>query len=420
MGVLFGTVRGHAHAGRATRETTSRGIGVRVTIKARRARPFFARHPWVFAGSIERVEGTPAAGDEVEVVSHEGQFIARGLFNPNSAIRARLYRWDDGPLDGNFWRGHLESAIRLRRDVLELVAPKRACRLVFSESDGLSGLTVDRYDRTLVAQFSSLALFGRRDLLIRLLAEAAEPEGIWLRTDRGIAGPEGLEPHDGLAWGAVPEGPIEIQDDSIDYFVDVRGGQKTGFYLDQRENRRAVASYAQGRRVLDLFCHSGGFGLNALRHGGAAHVLGVDSSATAIEQARQHAVHNGLSHARFEVGDVFEVLERLRGSGERFGLIVCDPPKFAKHPKGLEDALKRYLRLNRAAIDVLEPDGVLATCSCSGAVDRGLFADMLGQAAELSGRAVQILEMRGQAADHPVSASCLETEYLKCFVCRVS
>jgi 23S rRNA (cytosine1962-C5)-methyltransferase len=392
----------------------------RVILKPRRARPFFARHPWVFAGSIGRVEGEVAAGGEVAVVSHEGQFVARGLYNPHSAIRVRLYRWEDAPLDGPFWRDRLEAALRLRREVLGWDEPSGACRLVFSESDGLSGLTVDRYGRWLVAQFTSLALFERRERLIGLLVELTGAEGIRLRTERGIADQEGLDPSDGVAFGIVPDGPVEVVEHGIRYLVDLHGGQKTGFYLDQRDNRRAAAAYCAGKRVLDLFCFTGGFALNALEHGGAAHVLGIDSSAAAIELARRNAVANGLAAARFEAAGVQESLDRMRAADERFGVVVCDPPKFARSPKMLEEALKGYLRLNRAAVEVLAPDGVLVTCSCSGAVTRDLFLQVLGQAAELSGRSIQVLEQRGQAADHPVSASCLETEYLKCLVCRVA
>ncbi|HEV3168471.1 MAG TPA: class I SAM-dependent rRNA methyltransferase [Isosphaeraceae bacterium] len=392
---------------------------MRVVIKPKKSRPFFARHPWVFVTSIGRVEGEPAAGDEVDVVSHEGQPIGRGLFNPYSAIRVRLYRWDGGPLDEAFWRARLEAALRLRTDLLGLAGPGQGCRLVFSESDGLSGLTVDRYDRWVVAQFTSLALFTRKEMLIRLLAELTGAEGIMLRTERGMAAQEGLEADDGPVVGSLPPAPVDITEHGLTYLVDIQCGQKTGFYLDQRDNRRAVASYAQGRRVLDLFCYTGGFTLNALHHGRAVSALGIDASSTAIEIARQNAVVNHLSTARFETADVFEVLETLRSKGERFGLVVCDPPKFARHPKAVEDALRGYLRLNRAVLDVLEPDGILATCSCSSHVDRELFAEMLGQVSELSGRPIQILSQRGQATDHPVAASCLETEYLKCFVCRV-
>lgn len=391
----------------------------RVVLKPRRARPFFARHPWVFANSIARIEGPADPGAEVDVFSHEGGFIARGLFNPNSAIRVRLYRWDQGPLDLPFWRDRLAAALRLRREVLGLDAPGAACRLVYSESDGLSGLTVDRYDRWLVAQFTSLALYQRRNDLVPLLAELTGAEGMVIRTERGVASQEGLEIAQEDGFGTIPQGLISIVEHEITYQMDPRAGQKTGFYIDQRENRRVAARYAHGKRVLDLFCHSGGFSFNALKHGGATHTVGIDSSASAIDSARANAVTNGLGNARFEVADVFDSLERLRSGGESFGVVVCDPPKFARHPKAVEDALKAYLRLNRAALDLVTHDGVLVTCSCSGHVDRELFAELLGQVAELSGRSIQILEQRGQAADHPVSASCLETEYLKCFVCRV-
>lgn len=391
----------------------------RVSVKPRRARPFFARHPWLFVTSVGQVEGDPGPGAEVEVFSHEGQFIARGLFNPHSAIRVRLYRWDGGPLDDEFWSATLARAFGLRRDVLRLGGPQTAYRVVSSEADGISGLTVDRYDRWLVVQFTSLALFERREILVRRLAELSGAEGIVSRPERGTAEQEGIPPHEEILAGTLPAAPVEIVENGLTYWVALGGGQKTGFYLDQRENRRAVASLCQGQRVLDLYTYTGAFALNALRHGGATSVLGIDSSSTAIEVARHHAVLNHLGTARFEAADVFDTLETLRSAGERFGVVICDPPKFARHPRGVEDALKGYLRLNRSALDVLEPGGILVTCSCSGLVDRGLFADVLGQVAELSNRPIQILEQRGQAPDHPVSASCLETEYLKCFVCRV-
>jgi 23S rRNA (cytosine1962-C5)-methyltransferase len=392
----------------------------RVILKPRRARPFFARHPWVFDTSIQRVEGDPRAGAEVVVVSSEDKFVARGLFNPSSTIRVRLYRWDDGPLDDAFWAGQLESALRLRDDIPSLQSGVgSACRLVFSEADGLSGLTVDRYAGWLVAQFTSLALYERRGLLLRLLAERTGADGILARTEKGIASREGLPPGEEEVVGTAPDGPVEIVEHGLRYRVDLRAGQKTGFYLDQRDNRRAVASYCRGRRVLDLFCFTGAFSLNAVRHGEAVEAVGVDSSTPAIERARELAAINGVDRARFEAGDVLQVLERLRAEGQRFGVVICDPPKYARQAKDVEHALKGYLRLNLAALDVLAPDGILVTCSCSGLVGRELFADLLGQVAEQSRRPIQILEQRGQAPDHPVSASCLETEYLKCMICRV-
>ena len=391
----------------------------RVVIKPRRARPFFARHPWVFVTSIDRVEGDPSPGDEVILVSYEGQFIARGLFNHRSAIRVRLYRWEDRPIDEEFLTFKLADALAMRSDLLRLGGPKSACRVVFSESDGLSGLVVDRFDRWLVVQFTSLALFEKREIILRELARLTEAEGIILRGEKGIPSQEGLKIEEGIAFGTLPEGPVEIVENGVTYAVDLATGQKTGFYLDQRDNRRAVAPYARGRRVLDLFCYTGGFSLNIQALGEATSTLGIDTSERAIDLARQNAIANRAKSARFESADAFDALETMRSSGEKFGLVICDPPKFARHPKALEDAVKGYLRLNRAAVDVLEPGGVLVTCSCSGLVDRMLFADILGQVAELSGRPIQILEQRGQAADHPVSASCLETEYLKCAIARV-
>lgn len=391
----------------------------RVVLLPRRARPFFARHPWVFAGSIARVDGPVAPGDEVTVVSHEGQFVACGLFNPHSAIRVRLYRWEDAPLDEDFWRERIAAAVRLRSEILRYDGPNSAARLVFSESDGMSGLTVDRYDRWLVAQFTSLALFARKDLLVRLLIERTGAEGVVLRVDRTIAEQEGLPPADGPAFGLEPPDDLRIVEHEISYGVHLRSGQKTGFYLDQRDNRAAVARYASGRKVLDLFCYTGGFALNALKHGGASHALGFDSSAPSIDAARANAVANGIGSARFETADVFDALTKIRDRGDRFGLVVCDPPKFARGPRTVDDALKGYLRLNRLAVDALEPGGILATCSCSGLIDRTMIAGVLAQVAELSGLPIQILESRGPSPDHPVSVSCQETDYLKCLICRV-
>ncbi len=345
----------------------------RVIIRSRRARPFFARHPWVFDTSIDRIEGNPEPGEEVSVVSSDRKFIARGLYNPGSAIRVRLYRWDDGPLDEAFWSARLGSAVRLRRDVMQLDRAGSAYRLVFSEGDGLSGLTVNRYDRWLVAQFTSLALYHRRDLFLGLLGDLTGAEGILARTERGIASREGLLTGEETKTGSIPDGPVEIVENELKYRVDLRSVQKTGFYLDQRENRRAVAGYCQGKRVLDLFCFTGAFGLAAIKHGGAEEVIGIDSSAPAIERARVHAAINGVERARFEIGDVLKLLERLRSEGRRFDVVICDPPKYAPQAKDVEHALKAYLRLNLAALDVLGPDGILATCSCSGSVGRELF-----------------------------------------------
>jgi 23S rRNA (cytosine1962-C5)-methyltransferase len=394
----------------------------RVVLQPRRARPFYGRHPWVYAGAVAAVSGSPADGDEVELVSHAGNFIARGLHNSKSKIRVRLYSWSpEAALDRDFFRGRLETALRLRRSILGLDNPEqpdRAVRLVFSEGDGLSGLTVDRYARWLVVQFTSLGLALRREMLTELLVELTRPEGIYLRTERGIGKLEGLELHDGPLWGQTPSEPVAVEETGLRFLVNLAEGQKTGFYLDQRDNRLAVAGLARGRRVLDAFCYTGGFGLHAARAGAAA-VLGVDTSEPALALARANARLNGLGHIDFVRADVFDHLEALATSGERFGLVVLDPPKFARSRNAVEEALRGYRRLQTLALRLLQPDGILVTCCCSGLIGMDVLEDLLAQLAAEERREVQLLERRGQAPDHPVAVACLESSYLKCLINRV-
>ncbi|HKB36088.1 MAG TPA: class I SAM-dependent rRNA methyltransferase [Gemmataceae bacterium] len=392
----------------------------RVVLGPRRAKPFFGRHPWVYAGAIAAVEGNPADGDEIDLVSHAGNFVARGIFNGQSKIRVRLYSWQpDIPLDRDFFRRQLEAAVRLRHDVLGLDVPGGACRLVFSEGDGLSGLTVDRYDRWLVVQFTALGLARRRDLLVELFIELMRPEGIYLRTERGIRQLEGLELHDGPLWGSVPREPVVVEEGGLRFLVNLVEGQKTGFYLDQRDNRRAVAALAAGRRVLDAFCYTGGFGLHAAR-AGAASVLGLDVSEPALTLAQENARLNGLAERMsFRRGDVFDQFDALVAEGAKFGMVVLDPPKFARDRHAIEEALRGYRRLQTLALRLLERDGILVTCCCSGLITQDMLTSLLAQLSADEQRDIQIVERRGQAADHPVSASCLETNYLKCLICRV-
>ncbi|MGO9112345.1 MAG: class I SAM-dependent rRNA methyltransferase [Thermoguttaceae bacterium] len=391
----------------------------RVLIKPRKARPFFGRHPWVLDSAIDSIEGSPADGDVVDLGSDQGGFIARGIFNGRSRIHVRLYTWNEAEtLDEAFWRRRLASALQLRA-ALGYDPPEGAARLVFSEGDGLSGLVVDRYGEYLVVQVTALALAVRLPQIVPMLVDLARPQGILLRSERDIVRAEGLELDPGLRWGRMPEGPVEILDQGLRYGVDLAEGQKTGLYLDQRENRAAAARLMNGRRVLDMFCYTGGFSLAAAALGKAREVLGFDSSQRAVTQARANAERNGLCNVRFESGDAFDTLHALKTAGERFDGLVLDPPKFARSRGGVEDALRAYARLNRLAIDVLAPGGILVTCSCSGHVTRDDFFFMLVSVAQQSGRDIQVLEQRGASADHPVSATCPETEYLKCFICRV-
>jgi 23S rRNA (cytosine1962-C5)-methyltransferase len=391
----------------------------RVVLKARRARPFFGRHPWVYAGAIEAVEGDPRDGDVVDLFTHDAEFVARGLFNSRSKIRVRLYTWSPAQaLDADFFRGQLETAIHLRRDILHLMGPGQACRLVFSEADGISGLTVDRFDRWLVVQFTSLALALRRDLFGDLLTELLHPEGIYVRTERGIGQLEGLELQDGPFHGLAPTAPLEIEEHGLRLLVNLTEGQKTGYYLDQRDNRQVVARLAVGRRMLDAFCYSGGFGLHAAR-AGATVVVGIDASEAALQLARANAQLNGLANVTFEKADVFHRLNEFVMAQDRFGVVVLDPPKFARSGSAVEEALRGYRRLLAQALKILEPNGILAMCCCSGLITRDMLHELLALEATRSARPLQILESRAAAPDHPVSALCPETNYLKCVICRV-
>jgi 23S rRNA (cytosine1962-C5)-methyltransferase len=391
-----------------------------VVLKPRRALPFFSGHPWVFAGAIARIDGAPEPGTEVALRTLEGEFIARGLFNPDSNIRVRLYTWnEEQPLDRDFWSTRLDESLALRRHLFAFRPEERACRLVFSEADGLSGLTLDRYGDHLLLQWTSRALAEREPLFVEQLQEKLQPAGIWRRTEKGIGELEGLAVADGLIAGDAPPRPLFIEEHGIRYGVDVVEGQKTGFYLDQRDNRAAAAKYLSGR-VLDLFCYTGGFSLAAVKLGGADDVLGVDSSETALNVARRNVELNEIAgRIRFEQGITFQKLEQLQAAGERFDGIILDPPKMARTRGGLERALKGYIGLNRLAVEVLNPGGILVTCSCSGLVSRTDFEQVLAHVAAETGRRIQVLESRGQAADHPVSVQCVENAYLKCFICRV-
>jgi len=314
------------------------------------------------------------------------------------------------------------------RASLNLLDPKGACRLIFSEGDGLSGLTVDRYGPVLAVQFTSLALWHRRDELLQALRDAMEPHGgiagAVLRTEKGILEQEGLEIADQPLFGVVPDAPLEIDEGGLRFGVDLRTGQKTGAYLDQRENRRFVARLGAGRDVADVCCYTGGFGLQLLA-AGARSVRGVDVSAGALDRARDNAARNGLGAAleegrwTLERSDAFKWLEARRDAGDRFGMIILDPPRFARSTRGIPQALRGYSSLNELAVQCLEPGGVLVTCSCTGRVSREQFMGVVAGVEERTGRRIRIISSRGQPADHPISPTCPETAYLKCLVCRV-
>lgn len=392
-----------------------------VILKPRRARPFFGRHPWVLESAIDKVEGDPGEGDVVDLMTHDGTFVARGLYNPKSRIRVRLLVFDSAvPIDDALFEARLASAVALRES-LGLMEKTGACRLVNSEGDDLSGLIVDRYGEYLAVQVTALALLPRLDFFCDRLEKYVPARGMLLRgAERGLAKLEGLELADRVIRGTAPDGPLFVSEHGLTFGIDLTEGQKTGYYLDQRDNRQAAARYAHGRRVLDMFCYSGGFALACCITGGARSVLAVDSSAKATALAKANAELNGAANIEVDTSDAFEKLDVLAAAGERFGMVVLDPPKFARSRATVEDALRAYHRINRRACDLLEPGGILVTCTCSGSVTRDEFLEMLSGVAQRTGRSIQLLEVRGAAPDHPVSASCLEGEYLTCVIARVA
>lgn len=380
---------------------------------------FLARHPWVLERSV-RPSAEPVADEAVvDLVLPDGRWVAAGIYNAQSRIRVRLYSWNRAEsLDDDFWLGRLQRAIQLRQE-LGLLHPDSAARLVFSEGDGLSGLIVDKYARHLVVQLTARAMESRLPLLLARIVEMVDPVSIQLRVDPKIKQAEGLQLNEQCLHGIPPTEPVRIEHAGLISLVDLSSSQKTGFYLDQRENRQVAARFAAGRSVLDVCCYTGGFALAASR-AGATEVLAIDSSRAAIETAGVQAEVNRITNVQFEVADCFERLESLRQSGQRFGLIILDPPKFAGSRRSIDSALRAYHRLNRLAVECLQPSGILVSCSCSGLVTRDDFTHMLAGAAQKCGRDLQILEQRGAAPDHPVMISCPETDYLKCFVCCVA
>lgn len=398
---------------------------LKITLKPRRSRPFFARHPWVFADSIAHVEGDTSSHDEAALFSHEGAFIARGLFNPKSKLRLRLHQWDDSPLDEAFWASRLDRAIALRQRLPQPFADDDARRLVFGEADGLSGLIVDKLGSVLACQWTGLALFRRREWIERLLTERFPGCSIISLGDSSTAGKEGFA--EGETLPALRQGtlsadePVIIRHGGLRFHVSPMSGQKTGFFLDQGVNRHRVAAYAAGMDVLDLFCYSGGFGLAAAKFGGANSVHGIDSSKAAIALAERNRDANGLSadSVTFEPQDVAKALKRLQAGERRFGLVICDPPKYARDRSGLEEALTAYQRVNENAASVVEPGGILATFTCSGLVTPDLFDRALAGAAQRCRRTFRILERLEQPPDHPVDPACPESRYLYGLILRV-
>ncbi len=390
----------------------------RVTAQIRLNREWMRVNPghlWVYAGHIGQVVGEPEAGDLVDILKPDGRYHGRGLFNPSSKIRARLLTTEDEPVDGAFWKKSIQQAIRLRERV---VTRTNAYRLIYGESDRLPGLIVDRYDRLVVMQTLSYGMDRRKDLLAEIVMQELDVEGVYLRNDAKSRQLEGLPiERRFLTGGGSTE--VEIIEGAARFVVDVERGQKTGWFCDQRENRLATAKLAVGSEVLEVFCHTGAFGIHAAL-AGAKSVEGLDSSEETLALARRHAALNQVERqCTYRKADAFDEMRNLVKSGRRYDLVILDPPAFARSKQALPRALAGYKDVNLLGLKLLKPEGFLVTSSCSHPVSEEDLWKSIRLAARDVKREIRLIEQRGQGPDHPVLASMPETRYLKCFIIQV-
>jgi len=372
-------------------------------------------HPWIFSNEIIQSPKGLDPGQPVDIKNRSGDWVGRGYFNPRTLIAVRPFTHERVVIDDQF----LEQKIATAEAVRKKYCPgEEASRLVFGEADGLPGLIVDRYGSVLVTQFLTAGMDRLTERVVEVLVKRFQPVAVVARNDSAARVLEGLPQEKRLLYGDLPTSII-IHKNGLTFEVDVWEGQKTGFFLDQSENYRVLKGMVSGARVLDAFCYTGAWGLHAARYG-AKVVQGLDSSDRAIQQARANSQRNGLDAiCRFEQGDVFEALRRYHAAGDRFDVVILDPPAFAKSRQKIKDALRGYKEINRQAMRLLSPDGILVSCSCSYLVDGETFREMLTEAAADGGRSFWIMDWRMQSRDHPVALAIPETHYLKCAVLQM-
>ena len=372
-------------------------------------------HLWIYAGFVHAVRGQPVTGDLVDVVMPSGRFYARGLYNPASKIRVRILTFQEEPITPAFWRERIAQAVRLRT---RIASETTAYRLIYGEADRLPGLIVDRYDDVLVMQTLSSGMDRRKEMLAELLCEATTSARVYLRNDAKSRLLEGLSPATGFLRGDGST-TIEVREGAARFLVDIARGQKTGWFCDQRENRLAAARLTAGKQVLEVFCHTGAFGIQAAL-AGASHVEGLDVSEEALILAREHARLNGVQErCSYRAADAFEELRRLEQTGRQFDVVLLDPPAFARSKQAVPRALAGYKDINLLGIRLTKPEGIVVTSSCSHHVSDADLWNAVGRAAQDAKRSVRLLEQRGQASDHPILATMPETRYLKCLIMQV-
>ena len=380
-----------------------------------RERSVLRRHPWLFAGAIAHLSGRAKAGDTVDILADDGRALGRAAFSPESQIRARLWTFDpEETIDDAFFKRKVAQAVERRQALPELVG-QQGLRLLHAESDGLPGVIADQYGDTVVLQLTSAGAEKWRSAIVGALQKTTGCVRIFERSDSEVRRLEGLEPVTGWLLGEAPKTPLLIDENGVRLGVDIAGGHKTGFYLDQRENRLLLRTLAAGKSVLNCFCYTGGFSLQALA-GGASEVLSIDSSEPALAQAEANLVLNPdlpVERAQWLETDVFQALRDFRKEGRLFDIVVLDPPKFAPSAAHAERAARAYKDVNLFGFRVLKPGGLLMTYSCSGGVGLEMFQKIIADAAHDAGREARIVRRLAGSADHPVALNFPEGEYLK-------
>lgn len=392
---------------------------VEIKLKKGKEKAVLQRHPWVFSGALEKINGSPQNGDVVKVCSANNDFLAYGYYNNQSRVAIRLLAWNENQaIDETWYAEKINQAIASRAHLR--TKETNAYRLIFSEADFLPGLIVDQYADFLSVQILSAGIEKAKPILIALLVKALQPKGIFDRSDATARTHEGITAENGLLWGEAPAEFIAVKENGITYHINIAEGQKSGFYCDQRDNRKFLASYAKGKTMLDCFSYSGGFTLNAFAQGAKA-VTSVDSSALAIATLKQNISLNKFDKKEFTAiqSDVNKQLRVFKEEGKKFDMVVLDPPKYAPSRSALDRAARAYKDLNRLGLLLLESGGLLATFSCSGAVDIETFKQIIAWAALDAGKEVQVIKQFSQPEDHPVRLSFPEGEYLKGLLVKV-
>ena len=390
------------------------------SLKPHREESLLNGHLWIFSGALQQPPHWIEPGGLVDVKSATGQFVARGYYNPHTDIAIRILTHDaEEAIDEAFLRRRIRGAVELR----QIFDPDQTnmYRLIHAEGDGLPGLVVDRFADILVAQIHTAGMERLRPLLLDVLMEETGVRGLLLRNDSQSRRREGLEIEEPAAAAGEVPAQVAVRENRVQFLVDPRQGQKTGFFIDQRDKREALRKYARDKRVLNCFSYTGGFSVYAALTSNKTSVTSVDISAPAIEAARQHFILNGLdpNAHQFLIADVFDYLEQASRDEEQFDVVVLDPPAFAKTQSARTQALKAYRRLNMLAMQVLRPGGILLSCSCSGVVGMDDLLGVLSQVAQRLHRSVQLLETYTHGVDHPINLAMPETSYLKAVFCRV-